>query len=454
MEDLKKVNSLQLYQMWKHLSIGLLVMIAIVAFTRMLPYYLAPAVALVAAAVLYTILYYNRLNRIASCCVTMYCLFYCILTYSFVSIVINVLYAWGLLNVPDELIFFNRPYIPSLLLSPCSVVTLIFLYFKRHNLQICVDCRLFNGDWHDRGLLGQILQHESSLQIRNLIGVFSFITVVVWVYYMYIYVRIDTNARDWYVFSWFFVITFILDELYFVFRYYNLYLDLKESNEVMDQDDLENMESKTYMRFYVICDNHIFVDTRSIDPAATYREVVDTPFITRRSFNGIRVDEVKDIIGRMSGVTDGELRFFFGRKSPDMNNSTLLRYFYFLDGTIQDYPELNMAGEWMDFERFKLIYAKTPGKMSHRALSDLTRLATIIQTEKIFDDRGFRKNKIRSYVPSFTLKDVRRSTLDFQDDKWIKISLFNSDQKFYRLKRWWRNLNGKGGQTSSSWARK
>ena len=455
MEDLRKVNSMQLYQMWKNLSIGLLALIGVVTLTRMLPYYLAPAIALVAAATLYTILYYNRLEKISSCCVTLYCIFYCLLSYSFVSILINVLFAWGLFLPPDELIFFNKPYITTLLLSPCCAVTMILLYFKRGSLQVCVDCRLHNGDRYERGLLGEILHHESRLQLRNLIAVFTLITVVVWVYFLLIYVKIDLNSRDWYVYAWFFVMALILDEFYFIFRYYNLYLDLKETDELIDQDGLDNMETKTYLRFYVICDNHIFVDPRSIDPAATYREVIDTPFVTRRSVAGIRVDEVRRIVTRMTGVDDGELRFFFGRKNRDIHENSILRYFYFLDGKIEDYPELNVDGEWMDFEKFKRIYATSPGSMSHQALSDLTRLATIIQTEKVFDERGFRKNKIKSYVPGFTLKDVRRSNLDFQDDKWIRISMFNSDVRFYRFKRWWRNLNGKnGGSSSSSWAKK
>lgn len=454
MEDLKKVNSMQLYQMWKNLSIGILTMIGLVTLTRILPFYLAPAVALGAAAVLYTMIYYNRLNRISSCIVTAYCLFYCVLAYSFVSILINVLYAWGIMMLPDELIFFNRPYIPTLILCPVSFVTLIFLYFKRRNLQVCVDCRLYNGDRHDRGLLGQILHHESALQIRNLILIFALISIINWSYYLFIYVNIELNSRDWYVFAWCFVIMFVLDELYFVSRYYNLYLDLKESDEVIDQEDLENMEAKTYMRFYVICGNHIFIDTKAIDPTTPYREVLDTPFITRRSMSGIRVDEVKNIIGRMTGVGNGELRFFFGRKSPDLQNATLLRYFYFLDGSKEDYTELNVEGEWMDFEKFKRVYATSPGRMSHRALSDLTRLATIIQTEKTFDERGYRRHKIKSYTPSFSLKDVRNSTLDFQDDMWLRISMFNSDTPFYGIKRWWRKLNGKAPkrESSTAWA--
>lgn len=450
MDDLKKVNSMQLYLMWKQLTIGILACVAVVAVTRMLPFFLAPAVGLGGAAALYTVLYYNRLNKVSSCSVSIYALFYCLIAYSFVSISINVLYAWGLILVPDELIFFNRPYISVLVLAPVSFITLLVMYFKRHSLELCVECRLFNGDHHDRGILGQILHDESALQLRNLAMIFGIISAVVWTYFECVYVKININSRDWYVFTWLYIIAFVLDELYFIFRYYNLYLDLKETNEIISQDEINDMSDKTYIRYYVICENKLFVDTKAMDPAVPYREVIDTPFITRRSVSGIRVDEVRGIIARMSGVSDGELRFFYGRKSADMDHHLLMRYFYFLNGSPEDYPELNVDGEWMDFEKVKYIYATSPGMLSHRAISDLTRLATIIQTEKLFDSQGFRKNRIKSYTPHFNLKDVRNSTLDFQDDKWIRISLFNSDTPFYRIKKWWRRLSGRDNNRRSS----
>ncbi|MDE6741261.1 MAG: hypothetical protein K2J58_02900, partial [Muribaculaceae bacterium] len=76
-------------------------------------------------------------------------------------------------------------------------------------------------------------------------------------------------------------------------------------------------------------------------------------------------------------------------------------------------------------------------------LNDLSRLSTIMLTEKLYDEDGYRKNKIRSYRSNITLTDVRKSNLDFQDDKWIRIANFNSDTKFFRLKKFLRDATGK-----------
>lgn len=450
MEDLRKVSSEQLFLMWKNLSIGLLTIIAMIAFSRILPFYLSPIVSLVCAAVLYTFLYNHRVMGATSCVVVIYAVFFCLIAYSFVTILVNILFAWGLIFVPREFIFFNNPYIPSLMACPVSFLSLLVIYLRRRKLHICMDCRLQGGDAYERGILGNILSHESQLQLKNLLILFGILTAVVWSYYFIFYININVNARDWYVFIWLVIIAFIFDEIYFIYRYYNLYLDLKEKDEIISPEELRDMTAKTYLRYYVICGNYLYVDTKVIDPGASYKQTIDTPFITKRNVNGITIPEVKRIIERMSGVTTGDLRFFYGRRLPDLDHHSLLRYFYFLDGDISEYQNINVDGMWMNFEDVKKVYSKNPGRLAPILVADITRLATIMLTEKIFDENGFRKSKIKQYRPTFNLVDVKNSDLDFQDDKWIQISLFNSDTPLYRIKKWFRR-RFKKTDNSSSW---
>lgn len=444
MDQLNKVSSLQFYTFWKNLSIGLAMIIVMMAFTKLLPFYLSPVISLGCAAILYTFLYNRRFASETTCTLIPYCIFYCLISYSFVSIVFNVLFAWGYIYVPKELIFFNYPYIPTLIMMPVSFLTMVYLYIRRKSLRVCIDCKRKNGETLERGQFGQIVNRESIFQMKNLIFLFGIISVIVWSYYIYFYVNISVNSRDWYVFTWLTIIAFILDEVYFVFRYYNLYLDLKENNELISEDEFDDITAKTYLRFYVICGNQIYVDSHSIDSTMPYRETIDTPFQTKRSVNGIRVEDVKRIISQMTGIDNGELRFFFGRKTDVLKKQSLLRYFYFIEPDKDgNPPELKVSGEWVDYEIVKRIYSNNPGKLAPVHISDISRLAKIILTEKIYDDRGFRKSKIKKYNPTFNLIDVRNSSLDFQDDKWLRIYSFNSDTPLYRVRRWWRNISGK-----------
>ena len=435
MEDLTKVNSLQLYRFWKNLSIGLLSLIAMLAISRILPFYASPIVAFLCSAFLYTLIYNNRISSDGNCVIVLYSLLYCVINYTIATVMLSVLEIWNIVSLPDEFLLLNDPYIPSLLLCPICFLTLIVLYIRRNSLSFCQSCKLKTGGLYERGRNGQIFRYESFYQIKNLIYLFGSLSVLIWSYYQFVFIKLALNSRDWYVFTWLSIIAFIIDEIYFIYRYYNLYLDLKENDEIITEEELQDMTAKTYLRYYVICDNKIFLDPHTITPQQTYKEVLDTPFITKRAVNGIPLPEVLSIIQRLTGVKDGELRFFYGRKSPDLKNHSLLRYFYFLDGKPEDYPELPLDGEWVDFDDVKRMYTHTPGKFAPRAISDLSRLATIILTEKIFTEDGKRKSKIKSYSPTFNLRDVRASQLDFQDDKWVRISMFNSDTPFYKIKK-------------------
>ncbi len=450
MEDLGKVNSMQLYNLWKNLTVGLITVIAMMTFSKLLPFFLSPVVSLLCAAFLYVYIFNSRVVHNSSCLIMPFAMLYCLIGYSFVTIGLNVMYAWGVKPIPSELVFFTNPFIPSLIFNPICFVILLFLLVRRNTLQICVECRMHNETLSGRSTIGSIFSHEAHFQLRNLMIMFGVLSVLIWTYYLVFYVNININSRDWYIFTWLTIIVFILDEVYFIARYYNLYLDLKESNEIITPEELNDMTAKTYLRYYVICGNYIYVDTHALDPSAPYKEIIDTPFFTKRSVNGISLDEVKRIISRMTGYPDGELRFFYGRKTDDKSKHSILRYFYFLDGEPKDYNEMNVDGEWMDYEKIKYLYSSNPGKLAKLSVTDTTRLATIILTEKIFDENGFRKSKIKMYNPTFNLIDVRKSQLDFQDDKWLQISVFNSDTPMFRLKRWWRSLMS-GSKRNNSW---
>lgn len=438
MEDLRKVNSLQLYSFWKNLSIGLLVLIGLMAFSHIMPFYAAPIVSFVCAAFLYAMIYRNNALADSDCMIVTYTLLYCVMSYTIITIGLNIFTIWNIVDLPKEFLFLNDPYIPSLLLNPVCCITCVVVYLRRNHLGFCRECKLRNGGLYERGKAGAIFKYESFYQIKNLAFLFGTLTVLIWSYYEFVYIKLSITARDWYVFTWLTIIAFVVDELYFIYRYYNLYLDLKDNDEIITQEELQDMTSKTYLRYYVICENKMYMDPHTVVPKEEYKEVIDTPFITKRAVNGIPVNEVRTIIRRLTG-SDGELRFFYGRKSNDIDKHSILRYFYFLGGKPEEHDEIPVEGEWMDFEDIKRLYTRTPGRFSQLCVIDLSRLATIILTEKIFDEKGIRKNKIKSYNPSFNLIDVANSPLDFQDDKWIRVSMFNSDTPFYSIKKIFRD---------------
>lgn len=65
-----------------------------------------------------------------------------------------------------------------------------------------------------------------------------------------------------------------------------------------------------------------------------------------------------------------------------------------------------------------------------------------MRTEKLYDDKGNRRYKIKTYVPALRLGDIRKSDIDFQSNHWLNIAELNSDKPFFRLRRLLRSLTG------------
>ena len=443
MEDLRKINSMQLYYLWRNLAISLLCIGLVMCGSHMVPYYMAPVVSLVLSAMLYTMLWNNHVSGERGCMVVVETMLYTLVCYTFVSILLVVIELLDLYRFPNEVIFFNDPYLPSLILLPTGLCVTLFALFFRNSMPSYKRFRMEYGNVRERGYFGIISGREMNIQLKNLSVIFAVLTAVVWSYYLFSYVNINRNGRDWYVFVWIVIITVILDEIFFMIRYYNLYLDLQEHNEIITPEELRDVTARTYLRFYVICGEYIYVDRHAFDRLNQVKDVVDTPFITKRTVNGVPTSEVRNIVEKMTGKNGGELRFFFGRHLAGVDKHSILRYFYFLDGDINDYPDMGAEGEWMHFDEVKKLYNDSPLKLATNALNDLSRLSTIMLTSKIYDEDGIRKNRIKSYRGTLTLAEVRKSRLDFQDDKWIRIAGFNSDTKFFRIKKWLREAAGR-----------
>ncbi|MDE6650650.1 MAG: hypothetical protein K2K45_12050 [Muribaculaceae bacterium] len=446
MDNLRKINSMQLYYLWRNLAISLLCIGMVMGGSHMLPPYMAPVLSLSLCAILYTMLWNNRVQGESGCMVIVETMLYSLICYTFISVLFVVIQVLELYHFPNEIIFFNDPFLPSLILLPTSLAVTLFALFFKNSMPAYRQFRTEYGNVKERGYFGFITGKETDYQLKNLSVVFSILTCVIWWYYLNEYVNINQNGRDWYVFLWIVIIMVFLDEVYFMIRYYNLYLDLLEHNEIITPEELRDVTARTYLRFYVICGEYVYVDPNAFDRLNQIKGVYDSPFITKRTVNGIPTSDVRRIVEDMTGQKGGELRFFFGRPLAGVDKHSLLRYFYFLDGDISDYPDMKMSGQWVHFDKVKQLYSLQPGKMATNALNDLSRLSTIILTERLFDEDGNRKNRIKSYKGSFSLADVRNSKLDLQDDKWIKVAQFNSDTRFFKLKKFLRELYGNGSK--------
>ncbi len=433
-----KVNSRQIYLLWRNFALSTLVFVGMVLFTKFMPPIFAPVISTASCVILYAMMYHNKYSTTETCIVVPYTVFHIILNYTIILILLNLLNIWCILPLPSVLIFFEGHFISGLIFAPVAVVTSAVIYLRRHKLSICRECQLHNSPSVERGRTGIIFSHESEIQIRNIFFFFLALSIIFWTYYLLRFSDVSITARDSFVFTWVTLILLLCDVMFFGMRYYNLYLDLKEHDELVSPADIENYTTRTYLRFYVISGDSIYLTRKNNDD---FRDndntsIFDTPFVIRRIVNGISEPEIRKIIEKSTGIPGGGLKFFYGRKVADVGNHRIFRYFYFLPGEPKDYPALSKKGEWMSSEKFKTIYNTHPLSMSTSLLTDMSRLATILVTSKTYDENGDRRNKLMLYRPSFNFEEIKHCGLDFQNELWIRVSMHNSDQRFFRLRRW------------------
>ena len=200
---------------------------------------------------------------------------------------------------------------------------------------------------------------------------------------------------------------------------------------------IDNKKELIFLRYYLICGNYIYL---SYNNFSNYnRGKLDTPFFLKSDSHKVTLEESTNIIKDLSGIENGEIRFFYGRKSQRPRRNKMFRYFYFLKGDINEYNIIK-DGKWFNYDEIKEIYSSEPDKLSNILIADTTRIARILITEKVYDSYGNRKIALDNYVPTYDLYDLYNSDIDFQDDKWIRISLFNSDSKFYKIRKLFRQI--------------
>ena len=61
------------------------------------------------------------------------------------------------------------------------------------------------------------------------------------------YIKINANARDWYLFTWLTVIAFLLDEGVFPFGTTICILTSKENDEIISEQEIDDMGTEPYV---------------------------------------------------------------------------------------------------------------------------------------------------------------------------------------------------------------
>lgn len=446
MRDLQKINILQLYLFWKNLSITMVLLIVLLTVSTWTHSIISIFTTIICAFIIYARIYTNKTSHHPTYMLVGWALMISIISYTFILMALAFLSAWDVITISDDFnIFQGTRTLSVLIMAPVCFVTLGICYLRRKHLHRYLDRHFgVKSDAFLKGKLGVILTRESRTQVRNLMLLFGTLAVINWGYYLFFYYAGSVlNDKDQYIFFWVNLIGLAFYLFYLLVHNYELDMELKQRGELLTPEEVDSMSPKTYLRYFVICGDRIFVSYDCDDPDYTAHKVLDTPFFVVRAGGRVTDLEVISTIEQETGVKGGELRFFFGFQATGLHNHSVLRYFYFLDGEPEDYPTLGAdKGEWMTMEQMQHINQRRQHALSSYLLADAARLLTIMRTEKLYDDKGNRRYKIKTYVPALRLGDIRKSDIDFQSNHWLNIAELNSDKPFFRLRRLLRSLTG------------
>lgn len=182
--------------MWRNVALSMLTLILLHVFTTILPAICAPLVSTVAAVFLYYQVVFASYSRYEICGLVPYAFFIIVVSYTVVLVAINLLNIWGVLSIPNEMVFFDMPYLQSLVLAPIGLITSFILFLRRHRLTLCINCKITNGSPLNRGRVGAIYSNESTFMLRNLIILYTFITSVVYAYYLLEFQDVTITSRE------------------------------------------------------------------------------------------------------------------------------------------------------------------------------------------------------------------------------------------------------------------
>ncbi|MDE5745900.1 MAG: hypothetical protein K2H84_09665, partial [Paramuribaculum sp.] len=327
------------------------------------------------------------------------------------------------------------PFITTLIVAPVTAICCLYAIYRGSHYPICLECKIKYGTPAERGFLGKLFTQEGTVQARFLGVINAGIAIVAWIYYFLIYVNVNLNLPDRFVFFIAPIAVFICSIGYMALRCIGLW------NYYSNYIGTSSLKNGPYslLRFIMIWDNYIAVTPPESDPDKITdfaQNRFDTPesiYIAAR--NNVSVSEAQSyLINKINfRINDVRVMYSITVGNADYNIFTYLCF-------LTDEEKENLLREMPNVEFITLHQLHTlinTKKCNPLFSSEIIRLYTAAMAWKTYDKNGRRKYKIKHYTPTFRLCDIHKWDVDYNDPMWFRIHLFNQDSFLYKIRRLW-----------------
>lgn len=328
------------------------------------------------------------------------------------------------------------PVLAILVTAPLTFIVTGLYLLNRREPRICVNCHANYGNVVEFGFIGDLYQREWRYQTRLLFGLSALLSIVDWAYYLLFYVNVNLNRADLFFFLWMPMVMYVLSLVFLGMRYYSLWTYYCKN----DEGHFVENPGTTTLRYLVLSDDRILLDSMSME--ATFSngsavKLIDTPVVVKLPYTR-RVSEMEAAqhFRSRTGINGAEIRLAYD--SPDhVTFQNIFHYFAFLPDP-DEVVDSRIHGEWFTLGHLRqLINQKI---VSRNLTSEIRRIVTVAMAWKTYDENGRRLYGIKHYRPTFRLRDLHKWNVDYNDKRWLEVSLLNQDSPFFNLRRVWRKV--------------
>lgn len=332
--------------------------------------------------------------------------------------------SWIKPQTPNERI----PYVSALIVYPVAFAcSLWHLLIGRRSLA-CVHCQIKNGSYNERGLITKLFYQESTFQMKFMLVMAGLLSVIDWTYYYMGYVNVNYNNRDLFFFVWLPTALTVLSVVFFFSRYSGMWRHYCH-NPAMQTIHGDS----TAMRYLVIVGDHIFLDLYN-------GLIVDTPVKCFLRFTTeMPHSRASETFHNITGLRASNLHLAYESEET----TTLANTFHYLVyyDSIDQIEGARVQGQLYSLNRvLEMVRSRL---LAPELRSELERIYTVAMAWKTYTLDGKRIYPVKNYKPSFRFRDIPTYNVDYNDKRWLAVTINNEDKPFFWFRKFWnRYVNG------------
>lgn len=320
------------------------------------------------------------------------------------------------------------PFVSALIVYPVACFVSLWYLVINNKALVCVHCQIRNGNYNERGIIAKLFQQESTMQLKFLCIMSAIISVVDWIYYYLSYVNVNYNSRDLFFFVGIPTALTVLTVIYFFSRYNAMW------RHYCHNPAMEAIHgNSTALRYIVIVGDHVLLNLHN-------GMMVDTPVKCFLPFT-TDVSQVKaeETFKQLTGIRAPRISLAYESEET----TTLANTFHYLCffNSLSEINGCKVPGQLYSLARV-LNMAKS-NLLAPEFKTELERIYTVAMAWKTYTPEGKRIYPVKHYRPSFRFRDIKDYDVDYNDKRWLSITVNNEDRHFFRLRRFWnRHVNG------------